>query len=113
MGVAVFAEVEADTVVVVVVGLLMQGLQGWVADGHGIFQALFRLCHLITGDVFIVLDIGADGHVDGSLVSSHNTDVAVAQTDFAPYGLNGHATHEAHLALQPLMLGGDTVQIGT
>ena len=73
-------------------------------------QALARLLCLVACDVLVTLDVGAYGQVDYGLVGSHHADVAVAAAHLAALGIDGHATHKAHLTLQALVLGRHTEQ---
>ena len=90
----------------------MQGFQGLVAQRHGTEQAFLRLLCLVARNVLIALDIRADGEIQRSLVGTDHADVTIRSTDLAPLGIDGHASHKAHLALQPFVLGRDTQQCG-
>ena len=90
----------------------MDGLQTTVSPVAGCFQTLLGLCDLVAGDVLVVLDVRADGNEHHRLVGPSHADDTIRAGYCPAVGLNGHASHKANLALQTLVLGRDTVEIG-
>ena len=111
IGIKVLAQVEGDTVVIAVIGLLVERLQGLVAECHRIVQTCFGLCHLIAGDVVVALDVGADSKIECRLVGTHDTDLTIAAGGLSANGLHGHPSLKAHLTLQTLMFRRHAMQV--
>ena len=105
MGVAILTQRELHAVVVFVVSPLVQLFQRLIAHRHSPLQTLPRLRLLVAGNVLVAPDVGTHGDIERSLVSPHHADGSVRAAHLATLRPHSHTPHEAHLALQPLMLG--------
>ena len=79
-GIQVFAKVDAHAVVVPVIQILVLLLQLFITFSHSITEALARLSLLISSNILVVDDVGADGYIEGGLVGSFHRELTIGLT---------------------------------
>ena len=79
-GIQVFAKVDAHAVVVLMIQILVLLLQLFITFSYGITEALARQSLLISSNILVVDDVGADGYIEGGLVGSFHRELTIGLT---------------------------------
>ena len=79
-GIQVYAKVDAHTVVVLMIQILVLLLQLFITFVHGVTEALARLSLLIACNILVVDDVGAHGYIEGGLVGGFHGELTIGLT---------------------------------